>query len=394
MIIEAVSMRGPDPGVEGHRKAGSAKELAHEAYASSEGHGTWVDHMATARPGLHARGFANILAIASGWAYSDIDTFARVMARRGGFPGNEIVGVTNANPVLFVDTTAYLVQSADRRVAILAFRGTGLQNATNWLTDASAHQEVFPDAGHVHTGFFRATLVLLPVLIKLLRSALKGYSICDAAIREKAVVRDCMREARGHDVMGHLGANEGEGPDVLRHLPAQPAPGDKDVLEALYITGHSLGGALAVIMAALVEVTFDLADIRRKLRGVYTYGQPMVGDKDFADRFDGVFGKKLFRHVYRQDIVPRLPPITTGSFRHFGQEYAAGDGGWEYRSKEVSQALTFLGSNVFGLFALAQKVFAGIPVLQWLPIPPNWAHHAPINYLRTSQTAPPGSEFL
>lgn len=75
----------------------------------------------------------------------------------------------------------------------------------------------------------------------------------------------------------------------------------------VWITGHSLGGALAVMAAA-----------RLKIRGIksliYTYGQPMVGLDGFADRFAIELPGRLVRFVNQSDIVPRVPP----GFNHFG----------------------------------------------------------------------------
>lgn len=45
----------------------------------------------------------------------------------------------------------------------------------------------------------------------------------------------------------------------------------------LVTTGHSLGGALAILCAAELMHTFGKVDY------VYTFGQPRVGNKKFAD---------------------------------------------------------------------------------------------------------------
>ena len=66
-----------------------------------------------------------------------------------------------------------------------------------------------------------------------------------------------------------------------------------------YFTGHSLGGAIAVLAAA----TFS-----DQATAVYTYGQPRVGDKAFSDAYDSVLGDVTFRYVNNHDIVPHVPP--------------------------------------------------------------------------------------
>jgi triacylglycerol lipase len=66
-----------------------------------------------------------------------------------------------------------------------------------------------------------------------------------------------------------------------------------------YFTGHSLGGAIAVLAAATFS---DRATV------VYTYGQPRVGDQTFSDAYDSVLGDVTFRYVNNYDIVPHVPP--------------------------------------------------------------------------------------
>jgi triacylglycerol lipase len=71
----------------------------------------------------------------------------------------------------------------------------------------------------------------------------------------------------------------------------------------LFITGHSLGGALAVLAAALFEMQLGV-----DVSAVYTYGQPRVGDKVFSSAYDQVLGNATFRYVNDLDLVPHVPP--------------------------------------------------------------------------------------
>lgn len=63
----------------------------------------------------------------------------------------------------------------------------------------------------------------------------------------------------------------------------------------LYITGHSLGGALAVVATRFIHA--------RNLAACYTYGCPRVGDLALAK----VFKTPIYRHVNASDVVARLP---------------------------------------------------------------------------------------
>ena len=81
----------------------------------------------------------------------------------------------------------------------------------------------------------------------------------------------------------------------------------------LWITGHSLGGALAEL--------WTLRAIERGLEiaGVYTFGQPRVGDAAFAACYNSVLEPCTFRVVHGDDVVPRVPWLL-GRYRHAGGE--------------------------------------------------------------------------
>ena len=76
----------------------------------------------------------------------------------------------------------------------------------------------------------------------------------------------------------------------------------------LYITGHSLGGALATLCAA---------DIRRSLKlpvTMYNYGSPRVGNKKFKILYQKLVPDS-FRFVNDKDAVPTMPKI---AYHHVG----------------------------------------------------------------------------
>ena len=62
-----------------------------------------------------------------------------------------------------------------------------------------------------------------------------------------------------------------------------------------FITGHSLGGALAVVATRFIDA--------HSIAACYTYGCPRVGDLELAK----VFKSPIYRHVNAADVVPRLP---------------------------------------------------------------------------------------
>lgn len=79
--------------------------------------------------------------------------------------------------------------------------------------------------------------------------------------------------------------------------------GPKPVL----LTGHSLGGALALIACAEWSSRFNVACVQ-------TFGQPAVGKADFAAFINQTHGSNYHRFVNDDDVVPRVPPW----FKHCG----------------------------------------------------------------------------
>ena len=86
---------------------------------------------------------ARILAAASAWAYSDLNTFATVLGAFG--LSGEFVAVNVTNEPNLIDTTAYMFLSGAKddklgRLAILAFRGT-TPSKTITLVDRRQHPD-------------------------------------------------------------------------------------------------------------------------------------------------------------------------------------------------------------------------------------------------------------
>lgn len=159
------------------------------------------------------------------------------------------------------DTQAYMFRT--ERFMVLAFRGS--QEPKDWLTNVTTQLRNFTIRkdgitsissykGRVHTGFFLAWSII-----------------------EKSVLAQI---SRWH-----------------KELMAQGKS-----LPPLYITGHSLGGALATMAAAA------LSDNGVAVAGVYTFGQPRVGDRTFASQLNTHIKGKVFRFVNNNDIVPHVPP--------------------------------------------------------------------------------------
>lgn len=130
----------------------------------------------------------------------------------------------------------------------------------------------------------------------------------------------------------------------------------------LWITGHSLGGALAVLAA----------DTLRNVQGVYTAGCPRVGNQVFARHFGQRVAERSFRYVNDTDVVTHVPPGLASPYAHVGVVRGIDENG-KIRPKEPS-LLHFLNA-VFGKPLLLLKVLKG-----GLPLPDALKDHAPVLY--------------
>lgn len=152
-----------------------------------------------------------------------------------------------------IDTQAYLVGNA--QCLIVAFRGTEPDRIKDWMTDLDIDLVGGP-CGKVHDGFNAA-----------LNSIWRDLWADISQIRNK---------------------------------------------RSLWLTGHSLGGALAVLATAKLRLEKD-----EPINGVYTFGQPRLGNREFARNFDADFGSQSFRHVNNNDVVARVPSRAMG-YSHVG----------------------------------------------------------------------------
>jgi triacylglycerol lipase len=81
----------------------------------------------------------------------------------------------------------------------------------------------------------------------------------------------------------------------------------------LFVTGHSLGGALAAL-AAKYCASRGVTPF-----AVYTFGMPRVGGERFAREYNSSYlGAITYRLVHGDDIIPRVPPSQLG-YRHVGR---------------------------------------------------------------------------
>lgn len=174
-------------------------------------------------------------------------------------------------------------------------------------------------------------------------------------------------------------------------------PKIKDAIEkrpaeerALFFTGHSLGGALALIAA---ERAAGLKD--SVATAVYTFGGPRVGDSIFL----GAYSKKLIDRTYRMvhggDVVPTVPPKGIG-FCHVGECIKCPtDGRFDGTQTERTAAAANEPDFIDAVIEAGLADFRALAAFRFLrrigPRPLDWAaallprlvrDHLPSNYFR------------
>ena len=200
----------------------------------------------------------------------------------------------------FEDTTTQCFVASNDRFAIVAFRGSegrlreGDSNPgyiwADWITNFNFWPEQWDHGGKVHRGF-------------------------------KAALSEVWT-------------------DLADHITGL----QKNNLK-IWLTGHSLGAALATLAA----------DRYGKAQGLYTFGSPRVGDLDFKKDFN----VNAYRFVNNSDIVTKVPP--PGIFRHIGElKFIDSDGiihdDIDYR-EEINEANQWDFKKIFNPINLTAKGF-------------------------------------
>lgn len=177
--------------------------------------------------------------------------FARMAFKLAGFDGFRF----------FQGVGTECMVSWNSRTVFVSFRGTELKSLSalhEILAELKTVPVSFGESGKIHRGFLQA--------------------------------------------LEEIWSGEGNLKEFLAELLAE------DTQRPLWITGHSLGGALAALCFARIP----------QAKGIYTFGAPRVGDSDFVDLFKD---RCAWRIENSQDPIPLVPPDIPSvgfNFKDFG----------------------------------------------------------------------------
>lgn len=170
----------------------------------------------------------------------------------------------------FIGTDTQLLILKSENNLILSFRGTEIDSFENLQTDLSFKKERWGYYfGSVHAGFLAAFKSIWPKLLKELERMESGPNM------------------------------------------------------NLWITGHSLGGALAQLASLQIMDLKTMGRLKNiKARALYTFGSPRVGDQEHAEKvnaFHKIFKVGVYRIRNHLDLVSMLPTswnIPFGNYAH------------------------------------------------------------------------------
>jgi hypothetical protein len=144
--------------------------------------------------------------------------------------------------------------------------------------------------------------------------------------------------------------------EVWDQLYAEVDARMKEKDRVFWITGHSLGGALALLAAWLFT--------RKTLvpHQVVTFGAPMVGNQPVADAFARELGGKVFRYVNSPDPVPLLPMVSLAANEFIHCEKLVPLGPAESTADLIAYLKTSAGEVAEGVLSgdIQEKVWAAI----------------------------------
>ena len=196
--------------------------------------------------------------------YKQIASFKAIRERSLLEPIIQRIGLSDLIPKTNLIYAGFILKSSANN--IIVFRGT--QEPDEWIANLNAKQIYYqtnnPEAGKVHQGFYNLYF---------------------------------------------------NGSDPIRPLIDQLDP-----TIPCYITGHSLGGAIAVLAA--IDLALNFSNLKKQIQ-MYNYAPPRVGDPTFV-KFYSELVPNSYCVVNQADSTWLLPPtqLNNSTYLHVGQRWS------------------------------------------------------------------------
>ena len=196
--------------------------------------------------------------------YKQIASFKAIRERSLLEPIIQRIGLSDLIPKTNLIYAGFILKSSANN--IIVFRGT--QEPDEWIANLNAKQIYYqtnnPEAGKVHQGFYNLYF---------------------------------------------------NGSDPIRPLIDQLDPTIPS-----YITGHSLGGAIAVLAA--IDLALNFSNLKKQIQ-MYNYAPPRVGDPTFV-KFYSELVPNSYCVVNQADSTWLLPPtqLNNSTYLHVGQRWS------------------------------------------------------------------------
>lgn len=234
----------------------------------------------------------------------------------------------------------------DANLIVVSFRGTEPFNACDWSTDIDFSWYEIPKAGKVHVGFLEALGLGTRRDAHTFQYNLQrqnrnfNYPNCDHDVTKipsegTETVSSATDSDKEQSTWDNSSDSEAAISSSISNLKLEVAKKSAYYavtmkLESLLrehknakflVTGHSLGGAIAILYPTVLVIQEEM-ELAERLLGVYTFGQPRVGDVKLGKFVEAHLNNpvpKYFRLVYCNDLVPRVPfDDHIFSYKHFG----------------------------------------------------------------------------
>lgn len=205
-----------------------------------------------------------------------------------------------------------------RKLLIAKLRGGGFKLVETFNSDKTDTQAILVSGDQYLVLAFRGTEVTKLQDVKMDAKAFKATTI----------------EGRLHS--GFKQAYESVAPSIMKSLLSM---GDLPV----YITGHSLGAALATVATQNLE---NDPRLMQRIAACYTFGSPRVGN----DQYDREFKAPIYRMVNTTDIVTVVPLLLMG-YIHIGDvRFLSRQDGELRRGVPIFRRIFFFIAALFRVF--------------------------------------------